>query len=32
MLPEYYKLRGWSKSGKPSKRKLKALGLSELNT
>jgi aldehyde:ferredoxin oxidoreductase len=30
MLPEYYKLRGWSKTGRPSKRKLKKLGLSEL--
>jgi aldehyde:ferredoxin oxidoreductase len=30
MLPEYYKLRGWSKSGKPSKRKLKSLGLAEM--
>jgi len=30
MLPEYYKLRGWSKSGKPSKRKLKKLGLGEI--
>jgi aldehyde:ferredoxin oxidoreductase len=32
MLPEYYKLRGWSKSGKPSKRKLKSLGLAEMPT
>jgi aldehyde:ferredoxin oxidoreductase len=30
MLPEYYKLRGWSKSGRPTKRKLKQLGLLEL--
>lgn len=27
MLPEYYQLRGWSKSGKPTQRKLKQLGL-----
>jgi aldehyde:ferredoxin oxidoreductase len=30
MLPEYYKLRGWSMTGKPSKRKLKQLGLAEV--
>ncbi|MDR0495228.1 MAG: aldehyde ferredoxin oxidoreductase C-terminal domain-containing protein, partial [Treponema sp.] len=27
MLDEYYKLRGWEKSGEPSKDKLGALGL-----
>jgi aldehyde:ferredoxin oxidoreductase len=30
MLPEYYALRGWSKSGKPTQRKLKQLRLTEL--
>jgi aldehyde:ferredoxin oxidoreductase len=30
MLPEYYTIRGWSKSGKPTTRKLKQLGLAEL--
>jgi len=30
MLPEYYKLRGWSVTGRPSKRKLKKLGLADL--
>jgi len=27
MLPEYYKLRGWDKEGKPTKEKLEELGL-----
>ena len=27
MLPEYYVLRGWDKSGRPTENKLKELGL-----
>jgi aldehyde:ferredoxin oxidoreductase len=27
MLPEYYKLRGWDESGKPTKSRLKTLGI-----
>ena len=27
MLPEYYKIRGWDKEGRPSEETLKRLGL-----
>jgi aldehyde:ferredoxin oxidoreductase len=31
MLPEYYEIRGWdSKTGKPTKARMEALGMGEL--